>query len=89
MNDQDSALNCVVGLKNMLCIALLSSVYWWCKMNCLLCAVVCCFVVGKAASGANINVHVIQHIEHAEGEIFASLTRFHILFIWLFCFYAL
>ena len=39
-----------------------------------LCTVVCCSVVEKAAPGAKINVQVIQHIEHAEGEISAALT---------------
>ena len=53
----------------------------------LLCTVVCCFVVGQAAPGANINVQVIQHIEHAEGEVSAALTIFPILFIRWFCFY--
>ena len=39
------------------------------------CFFFCCFVVGKAAPGANIKVvHVIQNIEHAEGEISVALT---------------
>ena len=39
-----------------------------------LCMVVCCFVVEIATHGANINVQVTQHIEHAEGEVSAAMT---------------
>ena len=41
-----------------------------------LCALAHCCVVGKAAPGASISVNVIQHFEHAEGEISVALTFF-------------
>ena len=40
---------------------------------------ICCFLVGKAAPGTNINIHV--NIE--EGEIAAALAIFATLLIWL------
>ena len=54
------------------------NVHWWWKVIDLFYMFVCCCVVGKAAPGASINVQVIQHIEHAEGEISAALTLFDI-----------
>ena len=85
MHVQDGTVNCVAGLKNMFCTALLSSMCWWCKVNDL--NFHCCFlfcIVSKASAGANISVHV--NIEHAEGEIVATLALFNLLLCTCGCF---
>ena len=46
-------------------------------------ALICCFLVGKAAPGANINIQV--NIEQGEREIAAALVLVATLFIWLSC----
>ena len=50
----------------------------------MICTLVCCSVVGKAAPGASISV-VHMYIERAEGEISSALALIVALLIWLSC----